>query len=304
MNRAALICVILAIACGPGRAQDSRPAWTRLDLDLPEGMEVRRATLPGPVRAFAAFVPLHRPEYELRPMHSTHRDGKEPLSAMATSQKALLAINTSFFNMDVRPCPVLGWIVIDGREVFPPVLSVQRKSSWFRVSRSALWWGDDEKPRIDWITRVGDDTWSLTTPLPGVETETRTSPPERATKLGRVRAAIGAGPRLLRDGVPTITRQPERMFESEDVRHPRTAVGLTADDRIVLVVLDGRCPESVGMTLVELAGLMATLGARDAMNMDGGGSSTLVVHGKVVNDPLGKGVQRPVPTALGVFRRR
>jgi Phosphodiester glycosidase len=85
-------------------------------------------------------------------------------------------------------------------------------------------------------------------------------------------------------------------------RNPRTAVGFTADGKLLIVTVDGRQPgHSVGMSLRELAELFVRLGARSAMNLDGGGSTTMVIDGTIVNrvsDPQ----ERRVPSALLVLR--
>jgi hypothetical protein len=84
-------------------------------------------------------------------------------------------------------------------------------------------------------------------------------------------------------------------------RNPRTAVGATADGRLLLVTVDGRLPgHSVGMTLRELAELFVSLGAVRALNFDGGGSTTMVVHGTITNQ-LSDGRERPIPNALLVL---
>ena len=80
-------------------------------------------------------------------------------------------------------------------------------------------------------------------------------------------------------------------------RNPRTAIGLTADGRIALVVVDGRQSGSVGMSLGELANFFQRLGVDSAMNLDGGGSSSMVVKGRVVNHPS-DGFERSVTNAL------
>jgi hypothetical protein len=80
-------------------------------------------------------------------------------------------------------------------------------------------------------------------------------------------------------------------------RNPRTAIGLTADGRIVLVVVDGRQSSSVGMSLAELASFFQRLGVESAMNLDGGGSSAMVIRGRVVNHPS-DGFERSVTNAL------
>ncbi|MFH1183979.1 MAG: phosphodiester glycosidase family protein [Chloroflexota bacterium] len=96
--------------------------------------------------------------------------------------------------------------------------------------------------------------------------------------------------------------------------HPRTAIGYSRNGRyLFLVVVDGRQPlYSDGITLAELAGLMISLGAQYAMNLDGGGSSTLVVEGdngepRILNSPIDNyipGRERPVANHLGISVRR
>jgi len=84
-------------------------------------------------------------------------------------------------------------------------------------------------------------------------------------------------------------------------RQPRTLAGVRADGTLLLVTVDGRLPGwSVGMTLPESARLMRSLGARDALNLDGGGSSTMVVRGEVVNRPADR-VERRVSDGLFVL---
>ncbi|HQI27891.1 MAG TPA: phosphodiester glycosidase family protein [Sedimentisphaerales bacterium] len=105
--------------------------------------------------------------------------------------------------------------------------------------------------------------------------------------------AIGGGPILLDEG-----RSPE--WPPPQPRHPRTALGWN-DEKFVLVVVDGRQEGfSVGMTYPELASLMKRLGCRYAVNLDGGGSSTLWWDGRVMNSPS-DGRERPVANSLVVI---
>ena len=85
-------------------------------------------------------------------------------------------------------------------------------------------------------------------------------------------------------------------------RAPRTAVGIKKDGSLMLVVVDGRSNNSAGLTLAELATYMLRLGAREAVNFDGGGSSVLAINGLVVNKPS-DGKERPVSIGLGLFPR-
>ena len=113
--------------------------------------------------------------------------------------------------------------------------------------------------------------------------------------------AIGGGPVIVREGAACIEYQQENFTASfAQQRHPRTAVGIDGR-RLVLVAVDGRQePYSVGMTLDELAALMVELGCKDALNLDGGGSTTIWVRGKVSNSPS-DGTERAVANSLLVF---
>jgi hypothetical protein len=120
---------------------------------------------------------------------------------------------------------------------------------------------------------------------------------ESTPDLAGARTAIGGGVALVKDGE---SRQKRR--NPDDPRHPRTAVGWNAT-HWVLVVVDGRQPGlSVGMTYPELADAMLELGCTDALELDGGGSSTMWFNGQVRNSPS-DGEQRGVANALVLIRR-
>jgi hypothetical protein len=130
----------------------------------------------------------------------------------------------------------------------------------------------------------------------------------RPLELAQQTLVVGAGPRLLRRGRVAVTATgegfapPQAPFYGTFVaaRHPRTLAGVRADGKLLLVTVDGRRPGwSTGMTLTEAARLMRSLGARDALNLDGGGSTTMTVRGEVVNRPSDPGGERRVSN--GVF---
>ncbi|MES2178251.1 MAG: phosphodiester glycosidase family protein [Gemmatimonadota bacterium] len=126
------------------------------------------------------------------------------------------------------------------------------------------------------------------------------------------RDAVGGRPLLVRNGVMVSNIDSAGGAAFAAARHPRTAAGIMAGGkRLLLVVVDGRqAPYSDGMTLRELATLMLSLGARDAVNLDGGGSTTLVyadaAHGgalELANRPSDKEGERGVGDAVGIVRR-
>lgn len=119
---------------------------------------------------------------------------------------------------------------------------------------------------------------------------------------------VGAGPLLLRDGTALGAEQADTEGFARDFsrsRHPRTALGVRKDGTIILVTVDGRQPQvSVGMTIPELAVLMAEWGCREAINLDGGGSTTMIAGRKVVNHPSDAAGERAVSDAILVRARR
>ncbi|WP_315574528.1 phosphodiester glycosidase family protein [Oribacterium parvum] len=95
------------------------------------------------------------------------------------------------------------------------------------------------------------------------------------------------GPVLLEDGSISVTENDEVGMAMAS--NPRTAIGYLGKNHYVFVVSDGRTSESAGLSLYELASFMKSLGALDAYNLDGGGSSTMVFKGEVINTPTTNG---------------
>ena len=113
--------------------------------------------------------------------------------------------------------------------------------------------------------------------------------------LSGVKVAIGGGPILVRGGKAV-------SFNGTSPRAPRTAIGWNSK-YIFLVVVDGRQRSlSIGMDFPELAEYLVKLGCEEAMNLDGGGSTTMWVHGQVVNSPSQGGV-RPIANGLVVVKK-
>lgn len=114
--------------------------------------------------------------------------------------------------------------------------------------------------------------------------------------------AVGGGPRLLKNGELFVSTLGEEF--GSDVaggRAPRTAVGATRDGKALLVVVDGRRRTSVGMTLLELAQFLLDQGAVEALNLDGGGSSQMVIGNRTVNEPS-DGKERRISAGIAVLR--
>jgi len=131
-------------------------------------------------------------------------------------------------------------------------------------------------------------------------------------KPGDGEGIVNGGPRLLRNGSVDITATAEGFVYPEDGefyyrfggrRNPRTLAGVTEDGHLLLVAVDGRRPGySVGATFMESARIMQSLGAADAVNLDGGGSTTITIGATVMNQPSDPTGERPIADAV-VIRR-
>lgn len=126
-------------------------------------------------------------------------------------------------------------------------------------------------------------------------------------RADRIEHSVGGGGRILENGVPVSdsTNARERIgVVFLKSRHPRTFVAMNRDTTLLyLCTVDGRQPASVGMSFDEMAQFLLHIGAWDAVNLDGGGSTAMVVEGRVVNSPSDKTGERAVANTLQVVRR-
>ena len=95
---------------------------------------------------------------------------------------------------------------------------------------------------------------------------------------------ISGGPYLVKNNEIFVDMTAQKLT-SIGGRNPRTAIGYTKDNTLIMITADGREGSSIGLTLMELANLMKELGCTNAMNLDGGGSTVMYVNNKIVNKP-------------------
>ncbi len=151
--------------------------------------------------------------------------------------------------------------------------------------------------------------WAVQNLRPGTRVRLilNTSPTENEqTNLWkRASSIVGGGPQLIKNGRVEITNAAEKIlpaFVSDG--HPRTAIAKLKSGQVLLVTVDGRQPgESIGMSLPMLAELLLEFGALEAINLDGGGSTTMVIKNKLVNKPSDATGERPVSDAILIFPR-
>ncbi|MGB3438482.1 MAG: phosphodiester glycosidase family protein [Actinophytocola sp.] len=118
---------------------------------------------------------------------------------------------------------------------------------------------------------------------------------------------LNGGPELVRDGRQHATPATDGMVRQNDPsfyygwvqkRNPRTIAGVDGRGRILLATIDGRSTTSLGLSIAESAAVAQALGMRDAINLDGGGSTTMVTNNQVINKPSDATGERPVGDAI------
>ena len=191
--------------------------------------------------------------------------------------------------------------VIDPRgENLPPSGKVN-----VRVVKECGFPQNNRIPKKQWVLSFGERKTPLSSGLKKGKKYVLHA--DMSPDISDVYNAVSGGPRLLRDGKISVEREAEGQREGFDTeKHPRTAVGYSRDrNTLILAVVDGRQPGySLGMDLYSLARLMKKQGCYEAMNLDGGGSATMVVNGEVVNRPSDITGPRPVAAALLVGLRK
>lgn len=229
--------------------------------------EFRRGS-EGPFRLFALEVDPKNPAVNLLPVRAMDAaKGRATTSSMAARLGAVAAVNGGYFKPDGSAAGVF----VLNREVLGD--GSGRSALLFCRERSGV-----ERLEFDRVA-AAKGKW------------------RRAGKGCKAEDVTGAGPRLIAGGRLALATE---GFAHEKPRHPRTAVARTREGRYLFVVVDGRQKSSVGMTLQELAEELLAMGAVEALNLDGGGSSTMVVEGQIRNSPS-DGKERPVGDAVLVF---
>ena len=230
---------------------------------------------------------------------------------MARKAGAYVAINGGYFDMSSKPARTYSLVMNDGRVLVPNIAQVSRPGRRYGVTRSAFGIRANRTFDVAWVAHLkdaaGNDTlYAYDEPVPHtvavVAPEPSTVAP-RGARLWDAFDAIGGGPTLISNGQIVDTYENEIFFSSgfpNDMPYPRAAIGYTRDNHLILFATDGKQPFiSMGLTLARLAEEMKRLGCVEAMNLDGGGSETLVLDDRAINHPS-DGQERAVTSILAI----
>jgi len=277
-----------------------------INKDLPIGIKIFRGNNNLiPVKAWYANIDLSSNSNNIRIVQSHDSDRRETLSEFSEKLNAVVLVNGGYFLMDNNPTEHVGLLMTNHTIHSRALSSLLRGESRYFVTRGAMGITDQNQVDIAWVTSRNDSVFEWTNPV-----ENSPNMPNNLLEYSQsihwnIRDAIQAGPVLINNSKINISIENEVFFDTKIPEiNPRTAAGYTSDGKLILMVVDGRQAMSRGVYLEELAIMMHDLGCIEAINLDGGGSSSIVVNGSLLNKPSGTNIQREVMSAIAVFSQQ
>ena len=224
-------------------------------------------------------------------------------------QQPLLVVNCTYFSFTTNQN--LSVVVRDGKMLAYNVNTLRGTGPdsllYYYITRGAI--GIDRKRRADvaWLFTDSSRRWPYAFEDRPIVAKGQDTVPsiyslnDIAWKWWKMRTAVGGGPVLIHDGKVFISDMQEQLYpgEGREGEHlPRTAMGYTRDGRLIVLTVQGRSLTAAGITLQEEAEILRDLGCYEALNLDGGGSSCLLINGKETIRPSDAEGQRPVPAVF------
>lgn len=296
--------------------------WEQVDSlfgELPESMHVYRSTLPLDGKAFVGYyveAMLKDKGLEFT-TDTTFNRRLTPRGFYEKNQNPVVVVNGTFFSFETNRN--LNLVIRRGKLLSRNLTTVHPKgkdsAKYLHQLNSAIGISKKAEADVAWLLTDSSAAYAYASQVP-VKPMINDSPKARQKSMNRfadislekwkMKTAIGGGPVLLQAGNVMISNNEERKFAGKavDDLHPRTAMGYTADGRLIIMVVQGRMPAiAEGASLKQLANLLKETGCVEALNLDGGGSSCMLVNGKETIKPSDKNGQRPVPAVFIVNRR-
>lgn len=277
--------------------------WTEYHDDYPRGITLYAGIDQKlPLKVWVVKIDGGVPNIITKVLVSQDTDSRETVEDFAKNTDAFLAINGGYFLMHKNPAHHVGLLKVDGKLIEPASESIIRTGLRYPIARGAFGIDENSKYDIAWASTKNDSLFEWVKPLANSKGKPASGLNFFTSQYWDMFNAVHAGPVLVKDGKVHLYIDEEVFFDTKIPGvHPRTAVGYTKDNDLILVVVDGRQPDSRGVTLEELAKIMLQFKCTEALNLDGGGSSTLVINGKLINRPSGGMAQREVMSAIAVY---
>ncbi len=267
-------------------------------------------------KAYYSIADMSTGNIELRSIFSSTAKSPSKHIADATSETVYAMTNGGYFGYNGAVAVSYSLVVDRGQKLADNVGALTRGANIYPVTRGAFGVTQSQIPSIKWAT--GNFAYEI--PSPNVEGETPqkslSSTFPTVSENWNPFSAVGGAPVLIKNGKIvfdfTTTSSGKFMTNYEllqsdifstSIRPPRTVIGSTTDNKIILFVCDGRQTHSEGATMLELAQIMKALGCVNALNLDGGGSTAMVAAGTLLNKPS-DGSERAVPSVVAFVKRK
>lgn len=330
-NTAAIFTVLLLLIAEIVTAQVK---WNNVDNDfgkLPQGFHVYSSTdsLDGkPFRAFYAIADISDKTLEFT-TDTTYRRRLTPSQYFEKNRSPVLVVNTTFFSFATNQN--LNLVIKNGKMVGYNIHSLPGKGkdtfTYRHAFNGAIGISKKRKADIAWIYSDSSQKYPLASQRPvnflkdssntvsyeyvrSVKHSSRLHAPltkRYYRKLPhdfnkwKMQTAVAGGPVLVQNGQVNVSNNEEQKFNGKAIndKHPRTLIGYTKDNKLIVMVVEGRNPGVAdGVSLTQAAQLLKDLGCFEALNLDGGGSSCMLINGRETIRPSDKAQQRPVPAVF------
>ncbi len=289
--------------------------WINVDVDfqpLPEGVHIffTNDSLDGKSnRAFYVSADLKQKKILFTTQVGS---GKRftPSEYFNKEEKPLLVVNTTFFEFVHNSN--LNVVIKDNHLLAYNIQSIAGRGkdtfTYRHPFSSAIGINKKRKADVAWLYTDSTNHFPLAsqTTVNAYKDSFATIKKDQLSQLGdfkkwKMQTAIGGGPVLVQKGATKISNNEELKFGGKAIldKHPRTAMGYTRDGKLIVMAVEGRFPgKAEGANLEQLSRLLISVGCEEALNLDGGGSSCLLVNGKQTITPSDKEGQRPVPAVF------
>lgn len=279
---------------------------TTLTTNMPYGIEVYRSTTDysynaGPIRKMNAYVVVADPKYvDFKPTYVL--PNKTPQAFVNDEPGTVLAcMNAGFFQTGAS----FSMLRYDGITSANNIAVLNRTfngvSTPYYPTRAAFGLAPNLIPSVAWIYNLSGVVYSYNTVSPNALNFAPQPIPTAANGvIWNNVTAVGGSPMLIKDGLVNITDTEELIVIDNASARARTAIGYTADGKIIMLVAEGNNTGIAdGLNLIELANYMKDMGCVGAVNLDGGGSSTLRVNNqKMITPSDAGGVERAMPGVI------
>lgn len=279
--------------------------WTEIsdNYDLPSSVKIFKGERVSPILKLWYFdVDLSDTTIAVRSY--IHPTGKEGITKFNQTVGAIASINGGFF--DINGNTSYSAVIYPEELKAQNIEKVNRTAGIYYPTRSLFSLSYNRDPSINWIYHFSNEVsgiYSYTNPTSNTESTPAPKPEMNdGNQMDNIMTGIGGGPSLVKNSISNVTYDEEVFGSGVGLSNsdPRTAVGYTEDNHIIMLVADGRSALSQGVSLTELSQIMIDLDCVEAMNLDGGGSSQMAIGSTLINKPEGSDYQRPIPSILSI----